>query len=321
MKRIPSIKAMAVAAVALTGQGIGLAEPPRIIRMVGPFEAGGYTDTLLRKVIPHVAKELGQTVIMENRPGASGAVAGLAVKAAPPDGSVLLVGNNTATSGVAALNKKPAYDPLASFSSITLLGYSTVYLFSSGQRPEKTLDEIVSYGRAHPNKLSCGYAHATGQIACAKLLQLAKIDMVLVPYKGEPAMMADMVEGRVDITFGTPAVLMPQVTEGKIRAIATMMSQRTPQAPSVPTMAEAGMAGFVKPGWTAIFAPKTLPLAERERIAKAFQNAMRQPDVIETAARLPLEIKTTSPAEMDRFLADEVAMYKQVVAAANIELQ
>lgn len=294
------------------------AQSSKVIRLQGPFEAGSFTDQMTRAIAEHVSDSLGQPVIVENKPGAGGVIAGRAVVNAAPDGSILLIGTVTSTAGVAALNKKPAYDPVAVFSSITRLGYSTAYLYANADLPINTVTELVAYGRNNPGKLRCGTAHSTGRIACAKLEQLGKIKMVEVPYKGEAALMPDIVSGRIEITFGTPGVLMPQVKEGKLKLIATLMPERTKAAANVPTMKEAGMTGFINPGWTAVFAPKETPLGVRERLAKAFNLAMQQPDVKDLANQIQFLIGTSAPEEMDRFLANEVTMYKKTVEDSSI---
>jgi len=297
------------------------AQPGKPIRLQGPFEAGSFTDQLTRAIAKHVADSLGQPVIVENKPGANGSIAGLAVANAPADGTMLLIGTSTATSGIAALNKNPVYDPVAAFSSITRLGFSTAYLYANAELPFSTVSELVAHARANPGKLRCGTAHSTARIACAKLEQLGKIKVVEVPYKGEPTLMPDLVSGRIELTFGTPGVLMSQVTTGKLKLLATIMPERTKAAPSVPTMAEAGMPGFISAGWTGVFAPKSVPMEIREKLSTAFNSAMRQPDVVKIAEQLQFLISTSSPAEMDRFLADEVAAYKKTVAQSSIAIE
>lgn len=311
---------------ALMVSAAGLALPAfaqgrKATRVVAPFQAGTGSDILIRAIVKHVSDGLAQPMIVENKPGANGAIAGLDVASAPADGSTLFVGSSTATSGVVALSKKPAYDPVAAFSGITLVGYHTVYLFVSTELPVRTVGELIAYGRAHPNELRYGSPHATAKVAGAQLALLGKMEMVDVPYKGEVAQLTDLTTNRIQLSFASPASLMPFVASGKLRVLATIMPRRSKFAPDVPTMAEAGLVGFNTAGWTAMLGHKQLPRDLRDSLAKAFGAAMGQPDVAAIADQIQLALRSSTPAEMDKHLADDAASYKRIVREARIELE
>lgn len=306
---------------------IGAIAPPsfsqnqKVIRVVAPYEAGTATDIWTRALVKYASESLGQPMIVENKPGGGGAIGGLSVINAPADGSVIFSGNSTSTAALFALNKKPPYNPTEALAGITLSSFASVYLFASEELHVNNLTELLAYAHAHGGELRCANGHATGRIACAKLGQLGGIKTIEVSYKGETALIGDLLAGRVDVTFGTPFVNMPYVEKGKLKVIATIMAERTKSAPSVPTMAEAGLPGFSSAGWNAVFVPKAVPIAERQKLANAFYFAVKQPEVIKLADTLQLQIKTNTPAEMDRFLAGEVTSYKTIVTEAGMEIE
>lgn len=299
-----------------------LAQPKgSTLRLVAPFQPGGGSDVLARALVKHLAPALGQTIIVDNKPGGGGAIGGQDVARSPGDGNTLLFGSSTALSGVAALNKRPAYDPSAAFSGITLLGYYTAYVFVNAELPVRTLSELIRYAAAHPGEVRCATGHATARIACAQLSLMGKVQMTEVPYKGEVAVMQDLITNRVQLTFAAPVSLMPYVTSGKLRVIGTLLPQRSKYLPDVPTMAEAGLPGFISAGWAALVAPKPMALPMRERLAKAVAGVVGAPEVLEAAEQTQFVLKTTSPSEMDEFMRADVETWKRVVRDARIELE
>ena len=293
----------------------------KVIRVVAPFQAGGGSDVLLRIIVKHLSERLSQPMIVDNKPGAAGAIAGLDVANSPADGMTLFFCSSTAMSGVAALNKTPAYDPSSAFSAINLIGYYSSVLFCHAQLPVNSVAELLTYGRARPSELKYGTGNAVARVAGAQLAQRGKVEMIEVPYKGEPALVSDLVAGRIQLTYASPSSLMPYVVSGKLKALATLMPERTKFAPTIPTMKESGLPGFISAGWAGMFGTKKFPLGLKERLADGIAAVMTRPEVIEVADQTQFFLASSSPNAMDQFLKEDIASWKKIVTDSGMELE
>src|SRR3989440_5092550 len=233
--------------------------PGNPIRLVVPFPAGSATDTISRILGNSVSQAIGQPIVVENRAGADGAIAAAEVARSAPDGYTLLMATNSPMSAVPALKKSPPYDPVADFTPITDVGRYTFFLYVHPSVPAKTFADLIAYAKANPGKLNYATGNTTGIVSFAQIKSLAGIEMVHVPYKGEPAGITDLVAGRVQMMIATPTTGLAHVKAGRLRALVTTLSKRSSLLPEVPTIAEAGMPQFSITSWAALFAPAKLP--------------------------------------------------------------
>ncbi|HMN82276.1 MAG TPA: tripartite tricarboxylate transporter substrate binding protein [Burkholderiaceae bacterium] len=293
--------------------------PTRPIRVITPFPPGSATDVIARLLSEPVSRSLGQPVIVDNRPGADGAIAAAAVAHAEPDGYTLLMATSGPMAGLPAMKKNLPYNPRTDFSPVADVGRFSIFLWTSPQLPAKTVTELIAYARANPNKLNYATGNVTGIASAAQLLSLSGTQMVHVPYKGEPAAVADLVAGRVHLMFASPANAAPLAREGKLRAMAFALSRRSPAFPDVPTMAESGMPGFSLVSWTAVFAPARLPADIAARLNQAFAAAMRQPEVVEAADKQQFLLTPSTPQQLGVFLDEQIEIYGKMLREAGIQ--
>jgi tripartite-type tricarboxylate transporter receptor subunit TctC len=202
--------------------------PNKPIRLVVPFPAGSATDSIGRTLGAAVSVALGQQVIVDNKAGADGAIAAAEVARAAPDGYTLLMATNSPMSAVPALRKVPPYDPVADFTPITDAGRYTFFIVVHPSVPANSIAELIQYAKANPGKLNYATGNTTGIVSTALFASLAGIQMVHVPYKGEPQAMTDLIGGRVQFLVATAATVAPHVREGRLRALAVTLEQRSP---------------------------------------------------------------------------------------------
>jgi tripartite-type tricarboxylate transporter receptor subunit TctC len=292
--------------------------PSKPVRMLVPFPAGSATDTVARILAPALSQSLGQPVVVENKPGADGAIAGMEVVRAAPDGHTIMLGTNSPLTAVPTLRKEPPYS-ISDFTPISTAGRYTFLLLVNADVPARTLGELLAYARANPDKLNYATGNTTGILSTAQLMSLGKIKMVQVPYKGEPAAITDLVGGRVQVMFATPTTALAFVKEGKLRALATTNSRRTMLLPDVPTMAEAGMPGFSMSSWAAVVGPAKMPRDVTERISREINAAFRRPDVREQLERQAFEYGGSTPEELDAFIKEQFEVWTRVAREAGIK--
>jgi tripartite-type tricarboxylate transporter receptor subunit TctC len=231
---------------------------------------------------------------------------------AAPDGHTLLMATNSPLAAVPTLRKNPPYDPLTDFTPISTAGKYTFYFLVNADVPARTLTELLDYARVNPDKLNYATGNTTGIFSTAQLMSLAKIRMVHVPYKGEPAGITDLVGGRVQVMFATPTTALAFVKEGRLRALATSNSRRTALLPEVPTRAEAGMPGFSMSSWAAVVGPAKMPRDVTERISRDINAAFRRADVREQLERQAFEYAGSTPEELAAFLKDQLEVWTRV---------
>src|SRR5713101_7048326 len=213
----------AVAALGLIAVPAAAQYPSKAIRIVVPFAAGGTADAITRLIGQPLAETLGQPVVVDNRPGAEGAIAGEVVAKSAADGHALLWGGNTNMLGVPILRKNPPYDVIADFAPITHLGKFAFFLVVHPGVPANTLSELIDYARANPGRLNYATTTVNEVLAFTQLRSLANVDMVHVPYKGEALTLPDLLSARVHLMFTTGASVVPLVKEGRLRALATLL--------------------------------------------------------------------------------------------------
>jgi tripartite-type tricarboxylate transporter receptor subunit TctC len=294
--------------------------PTKPIRFVVPFPAGGGADMGARAISVHMAAAFGKPVLVENRAGADGAVAALEVLKSAPDGHTLFFGTATAMSYTPSIKKTPPYDSIADFTPISNLCIFTFYLMVQPSLPVNTLAEFVAYAKANPGKIAYATGNSTGIVSIAQLAQANKLDMTHVPYKGEAQAVIDMVGGRVQAMFATPAVL-PQLLKEKFKMLAVLLPRRTTSYPDVPTMSEAGQPLVNILPWGGLFGPARMPRDIVERISRDFNVIMRRPDVAEQYEKLGLLPTPSTPEVLGTLVKDQLGAWSKTMRAAGIELE
>ena len=296
--------------------------PDRIIKLVVGYPPGGPIDVTARLLVQKLGPILGQTIIIENRAGATGTVAAKAFASAEPDGYTLMLGNASSLAVMPAIARYRDYDTVKSFAPVAKLteGYEVLVVDPNG--PAKTVQELVAHARANPGKLnfaSAGFGNLTH--LSGELLKLKTgIDIVHVPYKGAPEVVAGMLAGQVHLMFGEVAGLLPLVREGKVRALGVASETRNALAPELPTLIEGGLPDFVALTFTGVLAPAATPPAIVAKLNRAINEALAAPDMRASLQRLGSEIRTGSPADFTAFLMRERAKWDEVVRLAGIKI-
>ncbi len=293
--------------------------PNKPIKLIVPFPAGSATDTVARILGQSVSTAIGQTVVVENKAGADGSIAGAETAKAAPDGYTLLLATNSPMAVAPAMRKVPPYDPVADFTPITDVGRYTFFLFANAGLPQKTLGELIAYAKANPGKLAYATGNTTGIVSFAQFSALAGIQMLHVPYKGEPAAITDLIAGRVQLIFATPTTGLAHVKDGKLRAVVTSLKQRSPILPDVPTIAEAGMPKFSILSWAALYGPAKMPKDIVERLNKEFVAAMKRPDVMAAMDKQAFILNPSTPEDLGTFTKEQYEDYKRILREAGIQ--
>jgi tripartite-type tricarboxylate transporter receptor subunit TctC len=305
-----------VAALCCTGAAAQY--PSKPIRLVVPFPPGGAADLAARVMVQPLSQALGQQVVVENKAGADGAIAGNEVLRAAPDGYTLLFGTNTGLCAAPVLRKTPPYDPIADFTPVSMVGKFGFFVFTHAGVPATNMSELVAYARANPGKLNYGTGNSTSILTTAQLAYAERLDMQHIPYKGDAPATADLVAGRVQLLIGTPGTVLPFVKEGKVRALATLLPARSPLLPDAPTMAEAGQKGISVVPFAGIFGPAKLPRDVVDRLAREVAAVMAKPEVREGVARYAFEAQGSTPEELAVFLREQVDIWRRTIKEVGI---
>ena len=293
--------------------------PNKPIRIVVPFPAGSATDTITRIIGQSVSTAVGQPVIVDNKFGADGAIAGAEVAKAAPDGYTLLMATNSPMAVVPAMRKLPPYDPLVDFTPITDIGRYTFFLFIHAETPIKSFKELVTYAKANPGKLNYATGNTTGIISFAQMNALAGIEMTHVPYKGEPQAVTDIIAGRVQLLWATPTTGLAHLKDGKLRALATNLKSRSSLLPDVSTMAEVGIPGYSVYSWAALYAPGKLPRDLQMRLNKEFHDAMKRPEVIAQLDKQAFPTNPSTPEELGAFTRAQLEAYRGIMKSIGMQ--
>jgi tripartite-type tricarboxylate transporter receptor subunit TctC len=312
------------------GAALGMADPAaaqgypdRLIKLVVPYPAGGPIDTTARLVAQRLGPILGQTVIIENRGGAGGALGSKSVASAEPDGYTLLFGNASALVVGPAVYRFRDYDTIKHFAPIAKVTEGYEVLVVAPNFPPQTVQELIAYAKANPGKLnfgSMGYGNLTHLVA--ELFKLRTgTDFVHVPYKGSADAVAGIVTGQVHILFGEVAGLLPLVRDGKIRALGVSSAARNALAPELPTLIEGGLADFIALTFTGVVAPAGTPAAIVGRLNAAINEAVKPPEVVAALGKLGAEVRTGSAEAFAAFLARERDKWVDVVTRTGIRAE
>lgn len=293
--------------------------PAKPIRLLVHFPAGSSTDVIARVLADKVAATLGQPIVVDNKPGADGAIAAQELKRAPADGYTLLLATNSAMSGVPVLRRSAPYDPVKDFTPITDIGRYTFMVYVHSGVPVHSLKEFVDYAKARPKKLSYASGNVTGQLAFAYLALHAKLDMVNVPYKGEPPGISDLVGQRVEAMIATAGTGVPHVQGGRLRALATIIPKRSHVLPDVPTVQESGFPDFALAPWAGLFGPAGMPAAVVSRLNSAFADAMQQPDVQQKMALQEFALTPSTPEALGELVKRQLTVHRELAQSIGLQ--
>jgi tripartite-type tricarboxylate transporter receptor subunit TctC len=321
MSLIRFLLAIAVLAGAYAHATLAQNFPSRPIRLIVPFPAGGTADVVARILAQPVGQALGQAIVVDNRAGADGALAAALVMNSAPDGHTLFLASNSPMSAVPTMRRKPPYDPRTDFTAISLVGKFTFFMFMNPAVPAKTLTEFIDYARANPGKLNYASGNTTGIVTMAQLALLAKLDMTHVPYKGDAPATADLIAGRVQAAIMTPVPAFALAKDGKLRVLATLLTNRSVLAPDVPTFAQAGMPGVSLSSWLGLFGPAKMPTEITARISREINAALRRPEIQDLLARQGFEAQGSTPAELATHVKEQIDVWAKVVREAKIPLE
>ncbi len=293
--------------------------PDRPLRIIVPFPPGGAIDAMARLLVPRLSDALGQPAVVENRAGAGGTV-GTAAAAQSTDGHTLLM-VSIAHAVNPALYPRLPYDSTADFSPVAPVAVVPNLLAVPAARPWRTQAELVEAARRRPGELTYGSAgsgtsiHLAGALFCA----LARVEMTHVPYRGSGPAVADLVSGRLDAMFDSVTSASPHIASGRLRALAVTTGRRIAAFPDLPTVAEAGVPGYVVDPWFAMLAPRSLPAEARRRIGGVVGQALQDPSVRERFAAIGAEPMQGDAASLERLVADETAKWGDVVRRLGIQ--
>ena len=293
--------------------------PSGIIKFVVPFAAGSATDTLARVLGEKMSASLGQAVVVDNMPGANGFLAAQNVARAEPDGLTVLVTSNTTHAANQSLFKKLPYDPINGFEPVSELGTITLALVVHPSVPASTAQELIAYAKAKPGELTFGSGSSSSRIAGEMLKTLAGIDMLNVPYKSNPQAVTDLLGGQISLVFADISTTLPQAKAGNVKALAVSSAERSPLAPDLPTMAEAGVPGYDLTAWFAAFVPAGTPRPIVDKLNAAFKAALADPQATKTLLGAGIEPTSSTPEELKAFVASETEKWAKIVKAAGIE--
>ena len=317
MKRLlPSL--CLLLAACLTPPAFAQTWPSRPVKLVLQFPPGGSTDSVARILAQSMSATLGQPVLVENRPGADGAIAGDFVARAEPDGHTFFLATNTAMMQVPLLKKSPPYDPVKSFTPVSLVGRYVYVMTVNPAVPAKDFSEFLTYVRANPGRVGYGSYSGVTQLMHASIKSAAKVDMTLVPYKGEGPTVIDLLGGHVQVAFLTPSSSLAHIKEGKLRALAVLLPTRNGLLPNVPTGTEAGLPPFTAGTWAALFGPAKLPPDIAQRMNRELNAAMQRPDVREKIEKLGFDLAGSTPDEMAAFVQNQLQAWGSAFREAGM---
>ena len=308
----------ALAAILLSGAAAAQ-YPNKPVRLIVPFPPGGAAELGARIYAQPLGDALGQPVVIETKPGADGAIAAEAAMKSAPDGYTLFYATNTAFSWVPAIRKNPPYDPLADFTPVSLIGQFGFFVFSHPSVPANNMAELLAHIRANPGKLNYGSGNSTSMLSTAQLVLQEKLDVVHIPYKGDGPLSVDLLGGRVHFAIATPGTAAPQVKEGKLRVLATLLPNRSPLLPQAPTMAEAGLRGLSITPWGGVFGPANMPKDIVARLSRELDGVLKRPQVREAFQKLAFEPKSSTPEELAAFVKEQLEIWRRVVAEVGIK--
>ena len=295
--------------------------PSRPVRLLVPSTPGGSVDTLARAIGAKLSEKWGQQVVVDNRAGAGGVIAGETTAKAVPDGYTLLMCTISACATNVSLHKNLPYDPVRDFAPVTLVATQNLMLLVNPSVPATSVKELIAVAKANPGKYSFASAgNGTGSHLSGELLKLlAGIDLLHVPYKGVAPALVDTVAGQVSMNIPSILSAMPQWKSGKLRALAVTGAKRSPVAPELPTMMEAGVKGYESATWYGVLAPSRTPRDIVNKVNADIVAILKQPEVGDRMLKEGAEPVGNSPDAFAAYMKSEIAKWGKVIRAAKIQ--
>jgi len=309
----------AVACMLAAGSAFAQGYPARPVRVLVPFSAGGTVDIVARIVGAKLASDLGQPFLVENKPGAGGTIAAAQLAKSPGDGYTLMM-MSQALAYSASLYPDLPYDTLRDLAPIAFVGATPNALVVTHLLPVRTVQEFLAYARANPGRIAYGSAGvgSAGHLAVELLQSLTGTRLTHVPYKGNAPVLTDLIGGQIQVSLLTMPSVMPYVKGGKVRAIATSGSRRSPALPEVPTIAEAGVPGYEYTPWYGMFGPGTLPKEQIARLNAAVNKALAEAGLGEKLAQQGLEVHAMASDQFREIVRGDVARWGKIIRELGI---
>lgn len=292
--------------------------PAKPIRLIIPFAAGSATDAAGRLFAQQLGSQLGQPVVVENKAGANGQIAAIAVAGSAPDGYTLFMTTNSTHSANPHLVKQLGYDPVKDFAPVARVGLLPFMLVVNPDLPVKTTAGFLAYARAHPGELSYGTASTASMIGAETLNVMARLDLVRVGYKSSPQAISDLVAGRLQVMVADFTTAMPHAKAGKLRVLAVTTANRSALLPDVPAIGET-LAGFDMTSWNGIFAPAGTSPAILAHLEKDTLRILADAATQAKFAAIGFEVSSMNTQQFDRYVRGEIAHWGKLVRAANIQ--
>jgi tripartite-type tricarboxylate transporter receptor subunit TctC len=294
--------------------------PQRPIRLIVPFPAGASTEIIGRILAQKMSQQLGQQIVIENRAGASGNIGADAIAKATPDGYTIGIATASTHAVAASLTANLPYDPIKDFAPVAMLGSQPYVLVLHPALPARNLAELIALARAKPGTLNYGSAGVASlaHLATALFATMAGIDIVHVPYKSSAQSVTDMITGRLDMQFATIAPSLPNIQAGQLRALATSGKTRVAVLPEVPTVAEAGIAGYEAALWVAVVAPAATPTTIVARLNRTVNDILNSADGTEALIAQGMTAEAGAPDTVTQRIRDDIAKWRDVAVKAGI---
>jgi len=314
------MKTLAWALVLACAQAFAQTYPTKPVKLLVGVPPGGPTDTLARSIAPELGEALGQPIVVENRPGASGVIATDAVAKAQPDGHTLAFIYITHATNPSLIAKLP-YDTLRDFAPVSLVGRQSMVLLANPAFAANSVQELVAAAKAAPGRIDYGASDAGSapHLAAELFKMMAGVDLTPIYYKGTAPALTDLLAGQIPVMFVSNISALPHVKAAKLKALGVTGAQRTPLAPDIPTIAESGLAGYEAYGWYGIAAPARTPGAVIARLQAEVARIAQSPAMKARLAAQGLELVGNSPAEFEAFIRAEIDKWRAVLKAAGIK--
>ncbi|WP_159592284.1 Bug family tripartite tricarboxylate transporter substrate binding protein [Hydrogenophaga sp. BPS33] len=316
-----SLLATLACGIAPIAHAQALAWPALPIKLVSPWPAGGSNDTFSRLLATRLTTSLGQPVVVDNRPGATGTLGVSQVARAPADGYTLVMGSSPTHATAPSIYPQLSYNPIRDFAPVTLVGSSANVLVVHPSLPVRSVSELITLARSQPGKLSYASAgNGSSQHLSAELFNaMAGVQMLHVPYKGAAPAITDIVAGHVSLGFHNMVDVLPHVKAGTLRLIAVTSAKRSKALPDAPTIAESGVPGYQAEVWFGVFAPAQTPRPIVDRLHREFTQALAEPEVRGKFDAAGLEVVGSGPEAFARYLQEEVTKWSDIVRRADVK--
>ena len=313
----------AVLAMVCAGTSLAAEYPARPVNLIVAFTPGGPSDVLARIVGRQLEKILGQTFVVENRPGGAGNIAAETVARATGDGYTLLMGNNGLLATNQSLFKKLNFDAERDFAPISLIGSQPNILVVNPALGINTMGELVAYAKAHPGKLNYGHSGygAAAHLSAELFKSEAKVDIVSVSYKGAAPALQDLIAGQVQLMFATSASVVGFIQAGTLKPLAVTTLRRFSLMPELPTVAESGLPGFDATTWHGLVAPAATPKPILAALNRAIVQALAQPETLKQLHDLGVEVGSSTPEEFAAYIKSEIPKWAAVVKASGAQVE